>query len=172
MGSRASIEAVELRSAEVRELCRATVPAGNELGICKAKTDLGCPRCGLPLCERHMPEGGMRCGDCEAGYARRVRENVGRYVVGASLVLGLVGAVMVALTFVFGTVLAVLPVAAVAATAVVLLMSPMGFDRVFGKALPRRAFLKERRRIGRAAAGGDEPGIRRRGGGPRARDLV
>ena len=128
----------------MRELCQARVPAGNALAACKAKTELACPRCGLPLCERHLPDEGMRCRDCEAGYAARLRENIGRYVVAATIVLGSVGAVMVALTFMMGTALAVLPVAAVTATAVVLLMSPMGFDRVFGRAIPRRAFLKER----------------------------
>jgi hypothetical protein len=165
---------VPLRHAEVRELCRAIVPAGNQLGTCKAKTELGCPRCGLPLCERHLPDEGRRCGDCEEGYARRLRDNVGRYVVGAALVLGSASAVMVALTFLFGTVLAVLPVAAVTATAVVLLMSPMGFDRVFGKALPRRAFLKERRVApgtrGRALSTAES--ILGHRADPRARDLV
>ena len=85
----------------------------------------------------------MRCTDCEEGYSVRMRETIGRYVVVAAVVLGVVGASMVALTFLLGTVLAVLPVAAVTATAVVLLMSPFGFDRVFG---PRRAFLKDRKR--------------------------
>lgn len=86
----------------------------------------------------------MRCRDCEVGYSIRLRENLGRSVVVASVALGVIGAVMIMLTFLLGTVLAVLPVAAVTATAVVLLLSPMGFERVFRRAIPRRAFLKER----------------------------
>jgi hypothetical protein len=140
---------VPLRTAEVRELCRAAVPAGNALATCKARTDHGCPRCGVPLCERHLPAEGMRCRDCEQMYAVRVRENIGRYVVAAAAVLGSLGGVMVAVTFLVGSVVAVLPVAALSATAVVIVMSPIVFDRVFGRAIPRRAFLKERARASR-----------------------
>lgn len=87
----------------------------------------------------------MRCRDCEREYAVRIRENMGRYVLLAALPLGILGALMVAIAFVAGSVVAVLPVAAVAATAVVLLMSPIVFERVFGRALPRRMFLRERK---------------------------
>ncbi len=112
---------------------------------CKAKTVEGCPRCGMPLCSRHMPASGMRCRDCESDYAARIRRNMGRYVVLAALPLGGVGALMVAIVLLTGSVLAVFAVAAVTATTVVLLMSPIVFERVFGRALPRRSFLREKR---------------------------
>lgn len=134
------------RSAEIRELCQAIVPAGNELATCKAKTDDGCPRCGMPLCAAHTPPASMRCRDCEAEYAVRIRENMGRYVLMAALPLGGIGALMVAIAFFAGSVVAVLPVAALAATSVVVLMSPIVFERVFGRALPRRTFLRERKK--------------------------
>ena len=134
-----------LRAAEVQELCQAVIPAGNALATCNAKTDARCPRCGKPLCVRHLPAEGMRCRDCEDAFATRLRENIGRYVVVVSLALGVTGAVMITAALLWGSLIAVLPVAAIAATALVFLLSPIAFDRTFAKAIPRRALLKERK---------------------------
>jgi len=46
------------RTAAYSELCHE----------CGARTDASCVRCGLPLCDAHLPADDQRCSGCERGY--------------------------------------------------------------------------------------------------------
>jgi hypothetical protein len=101
-----------------------------------------------------MPGPERRCDDCEAEYRVRLREEMGRHVIGAALALGSLSAVFIGVVFLTGSIVAVLPVAALCASAVVVLLSPGTVDTFFGRMLPRRRFLREQCAAARALAPG------------------
>lgn len=51
------------RSQKLSELCT----------TCREATQIGCPRCGLPLCAAHMPEQDKRCEGCEEDFLSKTR---------------------------------------------------------------------------------------------------
>ena len=85
------------RESEYRERCQ----------VCRQEAALHCLRCGLPLCERHVPPDESRCDDCEDKFLAlrlsheltgRVWEpNTGATLASMGLTLVLIVAILVVL---------------------------------------------------------------------------
>ena len=126
------------RAGEFRDLC----------AQCAEISAATCPRCGDPLCDRHVPADGYRCFTCEALYLNRETQRV-KSVIISVVVLGAILGVFGALAthaarngLIHGPEAPFVPLILFAAIAVFV----VGFALApVVRAFTRRRFLAERR---------------------------
>jgi hypothetical protein len=144
---------VAFRATEFADLCH----------VCRETTDDTCLRCGKPLCQRHLPAPGARCGSCELEYEASRRpivepanlelppEPVASPRRRTWLLLGVTASIVFGLTLtvstdVFFAVLLGVPMACLGGVEVARSFSELVFKhRILEERMLRRQFLAERK---------------------------